>query len=156
MVGFRYLKTVVDRYQTPNTSLAIKHYEDLQYCSMVLHNEITRKLHNTHKGNRTFVDIVLGVSKVVCDATTLRPFIKEDEGMYMTDMVDFYYGHDMQYRIPGICKTVRMFRDRRANKAKDCAIEIVAKMYEIHCRGCLSEEEVLVIDNERLGLRGRR
>ena len=47
---------------------------------MVLFNEIaSRKLHNTHKGKRTFVDVVLNVSKVIEDTTLMREFIKGDE-----------------------------------------------------------------------------
>ena len=58
----------------------IKHYDDVVHCSMVLFNEIaSRKLHNTHKGKRMFVDIFLNVSKVIEDTTWIRQFIKGDE-----------------------------------------------------------------------------
>ena len=65
-----------------------------------------------------------------------------DESFYMADMMHFYYEHEMQHRIPCICKDVKNFRDRRAGKVKDTAIEIVTKMCEIYCQDKLTEDEI--------------
>ena len=95
MTGLRHFKEVVEKCQVPNTSLAKTHYKDLVHCSRTLFNEIVRKLHNTHKGNRGFVDVVLNSSDVMEDTTLMRAFIKDDESKHMTDVWNFYYEHDM-------------------------------------------------------------
>lgn len=86
MTGLRHFKEVVDKCQVPNTSLAKAHCKDLVRCSRVLFNEIARKLHNKHKGNRGFVDIVLNSSDAMEDTGLMRGFIKDDESRHMTDI----------------------------------------------------------------------
>lgn len=140
----------MEQNQTLNTSTATKHYDDLVQCSWVLFNEIVRQLHNKHKGNRTFVDVVLNKSSVMGDPTLMREFIKGDESKYMGDMVEFYYEHDMQYRIPCVSKNVTNFRDRRGSKPKDTAIEIVTKMYEIFCQARLTEDEIAQVTARKI------
>jgi hypothetical protein len=53
--------------------------------------------------------------------------------MCKNDMVAYYFGEGMQYRLPSTAKNLKAFQQKHRNKVKYAAIEIVTKMYRIHC-----------------------
>lgn len=132
-MAYRFIRKTVNEFQEPNTALAKNHYHDLKYSAFVLYNTITNKLKKGTIHNDFFVDTVIGASKVIEETTLMRQQIKVDERMYKEDIIDFYFNEEQEYRKPNAAKDLKAFQIKKPNKVKDCAIEIVAKMYRLDC-----------------------
>lgn len=132
-MSFRYIKKTVEEFQTPNTTVAKTHYEDLKRASMMLYNELARRLRSGATGSKFFVDVVLKASNVIEDTTLMREFIKDDENRYKQRMIDYYHGEEMEYKVPYAVSNVEAFRNKKTNMVKDTAVEVVTKMYRIYC-----------------------
>lgn len=143
---FRYIKKVVDEFQTPNTLIAITHYDDLKRTSLKLYNEICIALKFGKLGGLDWVDVVLTASDVIEETTLMRAQIRADVNSWTTDIVDYYTLHDapmMACAIGSVRKGRRderklsarealdKFRDAKSTKPKDWAIEAVTKMYRL-------------------------
>ena len=131
-MGFQYIHRLVGEFQEPNTSHAKQHENDLKYSSLMLYNHIVSGLRSYgSKAKGSWVDIVLKASDVIEETTLMREQMKDDEAAYKNDLRDFYFGQEMQYRLPSKVRTYKAFRMKKSNKVKDYAVEIVTKMYRI-------------------------
>jgi hypothetical protein len=63
----------------------------------------------------------------------MREQIRGGQASYNTDMMDFYYGEEMQYRKPSQVNTFKAFSKKNSCRPKDYAVEITTKMYRLHC-----------------------
>ena len=130
--SLKYINKVVNRFQEPNTSLAKIHYNDLIHTSLVIHNELVGAVRRGNlKGD--LMRKVLETSKVIEETTLMEQRMRGDINMYVNELFDWHVHEDntkMTYRIPTMAKTFDHFRKKRS-KIKDCAIEIVTKMYLI-------------------------
>lgn len=104
------------------------HYEDLKKSSMMLYNDICRRI-RSGAGSGSFVDVVVKASNVIEETTLMRDRIKGDEKTYMNRMMEYYNG-DVEVKRPYAVSNVKTFQ-MRENMVKDMAIEIVTKMYRI-------------------------
>ena len=74
------------------------------------------------------MDAVLEASNIIEETTLMREQIKSDEAAFKLDMIYWYLEDDLEkmtYRIPSKVVTFDRLRDKKSNKAKDYAIEIV-------------------------------
>jgi len=138
-VGFRYIKAVVDEFQTPNTSTAKRHINDLQYSSMRLHNELTERLRKRKLGELGFVNFVLNASSLITgdDPRALMMMGKAmaiDEPNIKDHMNEYYFGEVMDYKKPYAVKDIKSFRAVKPNVVKEHAIEVVTKLYRAWCQ----------------------
>jgi hypothetical protein len=129
------MKKLVDEFQVPNTSIAKKHYHDLQYTSLVIFNELVVMLRNGvfPKGHPGIFRRVLEVSKIIEETPLMEDQMKDDINRYKAELFYWHLDDDrkMCYRIPRMAKTFVAFRDKKSCKVKDFAIEIVTKMYRL-------------------------
>jgi hypothetical protein len=119
----------------PNTSHAIKHYNDIKHTAMLLFNAIIDCIRRGSFNGLSFVDYVLGVSEVIEETTLMRSQLETDENMYKRDLIHWYVEGEgvvaKGYRTPSKVKTFKAFRNKKKNKAKDIAFEFVTKMYRL-------------------------
>lgn len=115
-MSYKYMQKVVCEFQDDD-EIRLNHYNDLKYTSMMLYNMIVKGLRSGRMGS--FVDKVLEVSGVIEETTLMQQQIRADEATYKGDMMDFYYGQDMQYRIPNQVNSFSSFRNKKSNKPKD-------------------------------------
>lgn len=126
-MGYRYIQKVVREFQG---GLVRDHYKDLKYTCLILFNKIVDGLRKGNLGGISFVDTVLEASNIIEETTLMREQIKSDEAAFKRDMIYWYLEDDLEkmtYRIPSKVDTFDRFRDKKSNKAKDYAIEIVTK-----------------------------
>jgi len=147
-VGFRCIKDVVDEFQTPNTSTAKRHCDDLQCSSMRLHNELTERLRKRKLGETFFVDFVLNVSSLTGRKTDVPLMLMEkamqvDEPSFKDHMNKHYFGEEFDCEIPYAVKDVKSFRAVKPNVVlvKEQAIEVVTKLYRTWCQCHLVSEQ---------------
>jgi hypothetical protein len=129
-MGFRYIQKVVKEFQG---GLVRDHYNDLIYTALTLFNAIVDNLRRGYI-SISFVDTVLGASRVIEETTLMRAQMEFDVAAYRRELTRWHledYGKAL-YRIPGKVDTFTRFRDKKSCKVKDYAIEIVTKMYRIH------------------------
>jgi len=144
-MGFKDLKKVVDQCQVPNALTAIKHYNDLKYTAMRLHNELAVRLRKHNLRPPFMVDFVTSASKFVkkkeenSDVCPLKWAIRVDEQSYKEEFIRFYYNEPMEYKKPYAVADVARFR-RARNRAKDVALEIVIKLCDAWCKEELKAE----------------
>jgi hypothetical protein len=98
---------------------------------MVLFNFTAKGLRSGSMGS--FIDKVLETSKVIEESTLMRQQMRGDEAAYKQDMMEFYYGQEMQYRKPSQVNSFKASSKKKSCKPKDFAIEITTKMYRLHC-----------------------
>ena len=144
-MGYRYIQKVVREFQG---GLVRDHYNDLRYTTLMLFNAIVDGL---RKGRMpSFVDIALATSKKIEETTLMRDQMKEDEAMYKRELIYWHLESDrekMTYRIPNKVNSFEGFRKKKSCKVKDYAVEIVTKMYRLHCINMRELQEE--VDNKR-------
>ena len=131
-MAYRYMERLVCEFQDDD-GVRLEHYNDLKFTSLTLFNTIVDGL---RKGRMaSFVDVVLDASKVIEETTLMRVQMKGDEKMYEEQLVYWHLRDDgkMCYRIPNKVNSFEAFRKKKSCKAKDYAVEIVTKMYRLHC-----------------------
>ena len=82
----------------------------------------------------SFVDAVLGTSKVIEETTLVREQMKDDEATHKKELVCWHLESDrekMAHRIPNKVKSFLGLR-RKDCKVEDHAVEIVVKMCRLH------------------------
>ena len=134
-MGFRNTHKLVNEFMEPNTSLAIKHYNDLKHTTMLLFNTIIDHLRRKGFQGFSFIDYVLSVSGVIEETTLMRDQMKVDESNYKHELVYWYIEGEGErssgYRLPTKVKTFKAFRSKNRNKAMDVAFDFVTKMYRL-------------------------
>lgn len=134
----------------PNTAHAIKHYNDLKHTSMLLFNALIDCIRCGSFRGFSFVDYVLRVSDVIEETTLMRSQLKNDELKYSVELIHWYVEGEgvvtRGYRTPSKVKTFKAFRNKKSNKAKDIAFEIVTKMYRLDQ---VNRKEILLELEER-------
>jgi hypothetical protein len=129
-----YINKVVNEFMEPNTSHAKLRYIDLLRVSLWLYNEIVAKLRGGSLSGLDIVDFVLSKSDFIEETTLMRQQMEGDIRAYKRDLVFFYnegQGYRDGYKIPYSVKTIKAFNNKKANKVKDYAIELVTKMYRL-------------------------
>jgi hypothetical protein len=110
----------------PNTSHAKLRYVNLLHTSIRLYNEMTTQLREGYVWGFDVVDFVLSDSDFIEETALMREQMDWDIRSCKHDLV-LYYHHT---KIPYPVETFKAF-NKKANKVKDYAIDIVTKMYRL-------------------------
>lgn len=136
-MGFRYIQKTIRQLQG---GLLPDHYHDLKYCSLTLFNAIVEELRCGSLSD-SWIDIVVNASTVMKETTLTRVQMQADVAQWKDALIHWHLNDTgkMLYRIPTRVDTFHRLRNKKSCKVKDCVIEIVTKLYRLHCEHELSE-----------------